>query len=1015
MIEAPQLACERERLAALRALRVLGTPAEERFDRITRLARDLFEVKIALVSLVDRDRQWFKSRQGLAASETPRSISFCGHAIASHEALVVEDTLQDERFSDNPLVTGAPHIRFYAGCPLRAPNGHLIGTLCIIDDAPRAFGERDKDLLHDLARVVEAELCNPVRALLDPSERLSWRTRARAQLYRLPSSRLASLSLATVCSLLLGLAAATWDRSQLKAHAAQVRQATQHAHGLMRGELETALNAKLHLVFGLSGLVRSSDDIDQSVFDAFAAQLVREVQHVRSLQLAPNGVVTYVWPYRGNEAAIGHDLLADPKRRAAAEQAIASRRLWVAGPLNLIQGGVALLGRLPVFLPSAEGDGSENFWGFATILIDLPGLLGEVGLREETGDYRYALRGRDAAGADGAVFFGDASLFTADALVAEIALPAGSWLLVAAPAAGWPKSWPGQVGFRIGAGLVCLIVFGLVYFLVRLPHTMQQAVSRATEQLEASQSRFRGAIAALPAGFVIFDRDDRLAVCNDRFRALYARSRPVLQTGRKFEEILRYGLRNGQYHDAPIELAQAQDSLYAEMMARHGERSHAADVRLADGIWVRVFEEQMSDGGRVAFHVDVSEERAHEEELEEARQRAEQANQAKSTFLATISHEVRTPLNGVLGLLGVLREDAGFTEEQSRYLQTAHQSAEHLLSLLNEILDISKMESGTLSLEPADFPLGSMLRGAVELVRGQAQMKQIDLRVELDESLDVAVRGDEGRLRQVLLNLLSNAIKFTDAGEVTLVGRAVTGGDPNRLGLRIEVRDTGMGFDPEQASSLFQPFSQLEQDATRRFSGTGLGLAICRRLIDMMGGHISAEGRPGEGATFRVALDLPRGQLDAAMVEQDAPVPTPASEQRDNVRVLLAEDSPTNQLVIKAMLKDTGYSLDVVSDGQEAVDAVSRLRYDLILMDVFMPELDGLGATRQIRERYGTGEMPIIALTANAMQGDAQRFFDAGMDDYLSKPINRRLLLNTLWRWVEQPRDSAARAVSPTP
>ncbi len=998
MIEAPNLACESERIAALKALRVLDTPAEERFDRVTRLARDLFDVKISLVSLVDRNRQWFKSRQGLAAEETPRSISFCGHAIVGHEALVVEDAQQDERFADNPLVVGPPHIRFYAGCPLRSPSGQLVGTLCIIDDEPRVFGERDKDLLHDLARIVEAELASPVRALLGTTERVSWRTRARALLYRLPSSAWASLGLATVCSLLLGVAALTWDRSQLHAHRAQIMQTSLHHVGLMRGELETALNAKLHLVFGLSGLVRANDEIDQEVFETFAAQLVREVQHVRSLQLAPNGVVTYVWPLKGNEAAVGHDLLADPKRRQAAEQAIAARRLWVAGPLKLIQGGVALLGRLPVFLPTAE-DGGEVFWGFATILIDLPGLLGEVALQEDDGFVRFALRGRDASGADGAVFFGDPALFEGDPIRAEIALPAGSWVLAGVPREGWPTSWPGQVTFRVGAAFVCLIVFGLVYFLVRLPHTMQQAVSRATQQLEASQSRFRGAIAALPAGFVIYDRDDRLAVCNDRFREIYARSRPCLQSGRSFQDILRFGLRNGQYHEAPIEMAQAQEQLFNEMMERHRQRSNAADVRLADGVWIRVFEEQMSDGGRVAFHVDVTEERQREEQLDAERQRAEQANQAKSTFLATISHEVRTPLNGVLGLLGVLREDSGFTAEQSRYLQTAYKSAEHLLSLLNEILDISKMESGALTLESADFPLGPMIRGAVELVGGQAQAKNLELKLDLDPALEGPVYGDEGRLRQVLLNLLSNAIKFTDEGEVCLKASVLKSANPERLKLRFEVSDSGMGFDQDQAQRLFQPFSQLEQDATRRFSGTGLGLAICRRLIEMMGGTISATGRPGEGATFTVLLDLPRGRLDEQSVEDNLPVLTPASEGRENVRVLLAEDSPTNQLVIKAMLKNSGYTLNVVSNGQEAVDAVEHLRYDLILMDVFMPELDGVEATRQIRERFSAGELPIIALTANAMPGDAERFFAAGMDDYLSKPINRKKLLAALWRW----------------
>jgi len=417
---------------------------------------------------------------------------------------------------------------------------------------------------------------------------------------------------------------------------------------------------------------------------------------------------------------------------------------------------------------------------------------------------------------------------------------------------------------------------------------------------------------------------------------------------------------------------------------------------------VRAVERSMGDGGTVGFRVDITELKQSERALAHAKERAEQANQAKSEFLASVSHEVRTPLNGVLGLLGVLKEEKELSDHYRRYAETAHRSASHLLGILNEILDISKIEAGKLELEWLPLNPLEVVRESLDLVETEAARKNLTLRFKADREADVIVLGDSGRLRQVLLNLLSNAIKFTDRGEVSM--RLQYHGECDaRVNLEIIVNDTGPGFDPAQAEELFERFTQADTSSVRRHGGTGLGLPISRDLVEMMGGTIVADACPGQGAKFTVKLSLER--LEKAPTAESEPLaapPTPASEGLMPVRVLAAEDSPTNQMVLAAMLAGTGYQLDTVADGAEAVEAVGRLHYDILLMDIQMPILDGIEATRLIREHYPScASLPIIALTANAMKGDRESYISAGMCDYLPKPLNKNNLLERLWHWSQ--------------
>ncbi len=443
----------------------------------------------------------------------------------------------------------------------------------------------------------------------------------------------------------------------------------------------------------------------------------------------------------------------------------------------------------------------------------------------------------------------------------------------------------------------------------------------------------------------------------------------------------------------------AGSRLCAAIRDRHGA---PVEIELGDGRWVRAVERSMRDGGTVGFRVDITELKQSETELAQAKERAEMANQAKSDFLASVSHEVRTPLNGVLGLLAVLKEDSKLSDEHRKYAETAHLSASHLLTILNEILDISKIEAGKLELEQLPFNPLEVARESLDLVTTDAERKNLNLRFEGDPETDITVLGDSGRLRQVLLNLLSNSIKFTEQGEIRLSLRH-RGENDKRVSLQFDVSDTGVGFDPQRLDELFERFTQADSSVVRRHGGTGLGLPISRHLVELMGGTIDADTQPGRGATFTILIEFERVQRNIPVkTEQRADAPTPNARGLPSVRVLAAEDSPTNQMVLAAMLDGTGYKLDTVADGEEAIEALGRLRYDIVLMDVQMPVLDGVEATRLIRERYPhCAKMPIIALTANAMKGDRERYISAGMSDYLPKPLNKENLLERLWYWSQ--------------
>ncbi len=390
------------------------------------------------------------------------------------------------------------------------------------------------------------------------------------------------------------------------------------------------------------------------------------------------------------------------------------------------------------------------------------------------------------------------------------------------------------------------------------------------------------------------------------------------------------------------------------------------------------------------------------ERYAEAARLADAGNRAKSSFLAAMSHEIRTPLNGIVGMVELLDDDS-LKPEQVRRIEAIRECSEALLSLIDDILDYSKLESGSIDLEAVPFDLAETLQAAVRIVAERARAKGIDLSMECDP---VTVTGDRARIRQIAINLLANAVKFTPTGAVRLTARATTAQDGAHR-LTVAVADTGIGIAPDALSRLFQQFTQADASIARRFGGSGLGLAICQRIARALGGDIAVTSELGRGSVF--TLSVPVAHVAATATRAAAPALPPAAgagareptrlSPTAGVRVLVVEDNPTNRQVATALLERLGVRVDCAIDGAEAVTMVQNQRYDLVLMDMQMPLMDGLEATRTIRA-LGIDTLPIVALTANAFVSDREKCLEAGMNDFLAKPVNRAKLETALGRWA---------------
>ena len=510
----------------------------------------------------------------------------------------------------------------------------------------------------------------------------------------------------------------------------------------------------------------------------------------------------------------------------------------------------------------------------------------------------------------------------------------------------------------------------------------------AREALASSVRTLDQALDAMPDGFLLCDKDDRVLRWNDRYVEMFPWMRGVLKVGVHYDDL------SAPVTETPLLDASAEQR--AQWLEER-DRNHRAgegewERDLGNGLVVRIVDRRTREGGVVSVFHDVTE---SERRLAQAKVNAEAANQAKSQFLATMSHEIRTPLNAVLGLNELMLHST-LDLQQRRHAELIGSSGRLLLALINDILDVSRIEAGHLQLASAPFGVRGAGEGVVALLRERALGKGLALRLEVIPNEETFILGDAIRIQQILFNLVGNAIKFTDSGTVQ-VTIAIEPGADRALTLRLEVSDTGIGIPASAMDTLFDRFTQADSTTMRRYGGSGLGLAITREIVQLMGGAIATTSTPGQGSRFVVTI--PSRFADRSELAPARPGAAPDEPPRQPLRILVAEDNDVNQILISAVLARMGHRVHLVANGQQAVEAVRRGDYDLVLMDLQMPGMDGMEATQAIRALEGPqASLPIIAMTANAFDEDRQACLAAGMDDYVAKPIDTAQLAHAIAR-----------------
>jgi len=966
---------EQARLDALLALDILDTEPERGFDALTELAASTLGTRMAAVSLIDTDRQWFKSRVNIPVSETSRDVAFCAHAIAGDELFHIPDATVDPRFADNPLVTGEPHIRSYAGMPLRAPSGHRIGTLCVIHDQPKEMSESDRRNLQWLAVLAEERIADR-------------RNRKETEI----SNRILD-SLTEVQTRFI------------------------NSEGNSRQAFDALLERVLELTLSEYGFIGEIlDDGDSPYLKTWAITNIAWNDETRVFYAdnAPQGL-----EFRNLSTLFGYTIRTGERILTAnAAEHEEAGGVPPGHPDLVTYAGIPLYshGEFVAMLGVANRPG-----GYSDALIErLAPLLQSIGnlihafrvsrsrdkvLRRleavtelgEIGSWEVDVKARrtDWDPITRAIHEVDKHYQPDLESAIDFYAPEARTIITEAieTATAEKTSWDLELPFITAKGNRRWVRAAGKPIeergeVVRLLGSFQDVTERRAreEELKEVSTRLAMSLESSAIGAWEYCLSTKSHTWDETTRRLYGYSADAaIPQADEFEARIHPD-------DREKVLAQIQTAFETGGSISSEFRFDGFDGKLRHlrsyGLLM-----QRDDGPPIltGFNYDVTADVEVAQELDSRREEAEAANLAKSQFLANMSHEIRTPLNGVMGMTQLLRE-TDLDEAQESYINTLRASGQALLDLIEDVLDIAKIESGTIELRQDAFEMDALVADALAIIKPSAEAKSLTLALVRDPDVPARVIGDEKRVRQVLINMLGNAAKFTEAGTISV---RLSCGDGNRI--RITVVDTGPGIPHDQLHCVFDRFAQVDDSATRQHGGTGLGLAICRELVELAGGDVGVDSALGAGSSFWFELPLPKAGSEPAPAARAAQTYRETRHEPAFGRVLIVDDVATNQLVAAAFVRQAGYEVTLADNGQAALDRLAEDRFDVVLMDMQMPVMSGEEAIQRIREMdTDYRNVTIFVLTADATFGARERYLECGADGYLSKPLNRDEVIGAL-------------------
>lgn len=1027
---------ENERLIALNSYNVLDTLPEKEYDAITRLASYICQVPIALISLIDEDRQWFKSKFGLNVDETPRADAFCNYTILNDHILEVNNTLESETFKDNRLVTGAPDIRFYAGAPLIDPDGNRLGSLCVIDRVPRKLTDEQKDALRTLADEVMSHL-----QLKKQKQELEESLTVHKDFYLLFNSspeihlvadRDSNIELINdAVGNVLGytpkqaIGKSLWQFvvGQNREQFVPVIEKAITSKQAFEIETETVTADKQVKWISWCAITKEGkwyasgrDITDQKNLLAEFEQLSLVASKIINGVVISNADDKIIWANEAVEKITGYNLkdvkgkrlndvlnrTPDPEQQRLLDLAISTKGSYQADVLITRKDGKPIwLSVVNSVVYNAEGKIDK----FIRIVIDITlRKTAEKDLDILSFAARKSPSGTLIRDKDGSVIWMNEALermlgYKLDEVHGKTL---GKKLMgkdsnveefdKAVEAVKQKKSYELELKiYRKDGSSIWAHLSNSPLLNERgdVERQITVAVDITERKVAEEQLKLLSLVASsTTSGVVINNRNGEVEWINSAFEKITGYNLDDVK-GKHLGDSLKGELTDVSIIERARRLSKNKQSFEVDLLAYRKD---------GQPLWVSVINSViLNQAGDVDKYIeviiDITSKKKVELELISAKEQALQLNRAKDMFISVMSHEIRTPLNAVIGISRLLIDNNPL-ESQKENLDILQFSAENLMTLINDVLDFTKIETGNVELEKANVNLRDMVHRVVNSMQYRAVEKNIYINDTVDEALPEFVIADSSRLVQVLLNLINNAVKFTEKGGVTIDLKVLEESN-NTVRIRFAVTDTGIGIANDKLGTIFESFKQAEADTTRKYGGTGLGLAISKRLVELYNSRINVDSVLGQGSTFWFIITFNKAQNHTNLTIDKMEIGL-------RLNVLVVDDNQINRILVNKVLQKWGTQVDFAENGQEAIDKIMADKsYEVVLMDVHMPIMGGLEATQILRakdEAYFQ-QLPIIALTASMLSSEVNQMSSAGMNDFILKPFDPKTLYDKLSKY----------------